>query len=449
MNLPAAFEKYLLLERLRSGRTAEVFIAKPVDVPGFDQLVALKRYPPRTQENRLASDEVLEDAQATGDLEHPNIVSVQDFGAIKRTPYVSMEYVRGVDLRALLARGEAASLPLSVPMAVFLASQVCAALEHAHQREVIHGRVSPAKVLLSFQGDVKLLGFGLPGRSAQDLRADPRLDVGAVGFLLDQLLARARPKGPRVLEWVVKQAMSADPSRRPPHCGVLQEDLFQFLVSDDTFYAAEDLGAFLRSAFAAELEQDRARPERYAAEAEPKRPAPRPRISKNAGSPLRPRRSRSDTDEAPAGDADVDVHQERTVVVNVASFVDPRRRFATAPDPPPPGPVPQRADEDEDEADELQASDFTFVKPFPTRLPRRESGGTEQAASSGAPRPPPLRRGRKKAAEAPEEDSPMLTAEDFTFVKRAPLLPEIPDEEPPREKGPAKPPESTRGRRKK
>ena len=158
---------YKIVRKLSAGGMAEVFLARQI---GMDKPVAVKRIQRKFLESRhLAIDMFLNEAKIAGRLMHPNIVQVLDVGEVGGALYLAMEYVRGKDLRdackMLQANGE--MMPLGV--ACYIIRDVALALHHAYwtqdlegkQMAVVHRDVSPHNVILSFDGAVKLLDFGV------------------------------------------------------------------------------------------------------------------------------------------------------------------------------------------------------------------------------------------------------------------------------------------------
>src|SRR5450631_2399486 len=97
------------------------------------------------------------EAQSAGGLQHPNIVTIYDMGEEKGTPYIAMEFVEGESLEQLIAGRP--DLPLSLKLTY--AIQACRAFDYAHKRGIVHRDIKPGNVILSKEGTVKVVDFGI------------------------------------------------------------------------------------------------------------------------------------------------------------------------------------------------------------------------------------------------------------------------------------------------
>jgi serine/threonine protein kinase len=162
--------KYKIVRRLSAGGMAEVFLAKQVGIGGFEKLVALKRIQRQLLETRHQAIELfLNEAKIAGRLTHPNIVQVLDVGEVQGALYLAMEYVHGKDLRNVIRKLQQGRAIMPLGEALYVVREVAQALHHAYwstdmtgQRlSVVHRDVSPQNVILSYDGTVKLLDFGV------------------------------------------------------------------------------------------------------------------------------------------------------------------------------------------------------------------------------------------------------------------------------------------------
>jgi serine/threonine-protein kinase len=220
MTPPIPFGRFLLVERLAVGGMAEVFAAVERGDPA-GRLYAVKRILPTLAEDRELVRMFLDEARLVVQLDHPGIVPIHELGKLGAGYYIAMDYVAGRDLRAVAGafrrRGE--RLPLEI--AAHVVSRAADALDHAHrgraadgaELRVVHRDVSPANVLVGFDGTVRLIDFGIAqaahrraGGAAvlrgkfgymspemvRGLPVDRRSDVFALGVVLHELLSGER-----------------------------------------------------------------------------------------------------------------------------------------------------------------------------------------------------------------------------------------------------------------
>lgn len=152
---PIPFGRYLLLERINVGGMAEVFKAKSFGVEGFERIVAVKRILPTLAEDDEFTTMFVDEARIASQLTHQNIVQIYELGKHDDTFYISMEYVGGRDLRAVLDWHRNKRTPMEVGKACFITSRICEALEYAHRKrdpagrdlKIIHRDVTPQNVI--------------------------------------------------------------------------------------------------------------------------------------------------------------------------------------------------------------------------------------------------------------------------------------------------------------
>jgi len=167
--LPCKFGDYYLIKKIATGGMAEVFLAQARSATGPDKYVALKLIHPRYQENENFHKMIVEEAKIAIQLTHKNIGQVFDLGHHDKKYFIVMEYVDGYDLSRLLATCNAAGLQVPFPMVAFIGREACAALSYAHNKRdrnsiafnLIHRDMSPQNLMLSFEGECKLIDFGI------------------------------------------------------------------------------------------------------------------------------------------------------------------------------------------------------------------------------------------------------------------------------------------------
>ena len=240
------FGKYLLQRKLAEGGMAELFLAKQTGMEGFEKLVVVKRILAH-----LAADEsflhmFLNEARVAARLNHPNVVQIFDLGKIDEQYFIAMEYVHGEDLRALIREaGERDARP-PLALACRIVADTLAGLHYAHTRVgadgkplgLVHRDVSPQNVIVTYEGTVKLVDFGiakatravnaaqtqaglLKGKysymapeQARGLGVDARSDVFCAGVLLWELATWQR-LFKRSTEMATLMAVAEEPIRAP------------------------------------------------------------------------------------------------------------------------------------------------------------------------------------------------------------------------------------------
>src|SRR3954469_5170554 len=133
--------------------------------PALDRFVALKILPPQIAKGPSFPERFNREARALARLNHPNIVSVHEFGQVGGLPYFLMELVDGLNLRQLERAGK-----LSPREALQIVPQICAALQFAHDEGVVHRDIKPENILVDKKGRVKIADFGIAkiiGREAE------------------------------------------------------------------------------------------------------------------------------------------------------------------------------------------------------------------------------------------------------------------------------------------
>jgi len=146
-------DRYEIVQRVGRGGMADVFLARDVLL---DRPVAVKVLFPEYATDPAFVERFRREAQAAANLNHPNIVSVYDWGRVGNTYFMAMEYVEGRTLADILRSDQA----LTSAQAADIAGEVAAALSFAHRNGVVHRDVKPANILIGSTGVVKLAAFG-------------------------------------------------------------------------------------------------------------------------------------------------------------------------------------------------------------------------------------------------------------------------------------------------
>lgn len=189
MNLPIAFGKYLLIERIATGGMAEVFKAKAFGIAGFEKIVAIKRIHPHLSLDQEFVNMFIDEARIASALTHPGIVQIFDLGKIEDTYFIAMEYVDGVTLEKYIHSDIDESEKLLI--SCYIVKEISSALHYAHTKtapdgtpmNIVHRDISPQNVLLSEDGLVKLTDFGVAKARLRISRTEPGMTKGKYPYM--------------------------------------------------------------------------------------------------------------------------------------------------------------------------------------------------------------------------------------------------------------------------
>jgi serine/threonine protein kinase len=300
------FGRYRLLGLLGQGGMGRLYIAERRGVQGFVKIVALKRILPHLADSAQLREMFLNEARIAARLEHPNIVATYELGEVEGKYFISMEYLPGEDLSAVIARCQGTpAIPIEIAAA--LAQQAAQGLQYAHDARdgqgrligLVHRDVNPRNIFVTYHGVLKLLDFGMvrnpagpksvPGtfkgkygycapEQLEGGRVDSRTDVFCLGIVLWESLTGSRlfdartdaetidavrsrhveaptalrPEVPRTLEEIALRALARDPARRYQSAQEMSEALDRFLIERKTQPTAVTVGQWMESIFGAE-----------------------------------------------------------------------------------------------------------------------------------------------------------------------------------------------------
>lgn len=215
----ARIGKYELLNPLGTGGMAQVMVARTVNPGGVSRLVALKRILPKLADDEVIVKQFLDEAKLGMRLNHPNLITIYDFGQGNGSYFIAMELVAGVDFDHVVYWPHG---PLPEGLVSAVVSQALEGLHHAHEAKgddglgmgLVHRDLSPHNLMVGFDGRVKVLDFGvakmrnartvtLPGivkgkplymspEQATAERIDRRSDLFSVGLILHEALTGTR-----------------------------------------------------------------------------------------------------------------------------------------------------------------------------------------------------------------------------------------------------------------
>jgi serine/threonine protein kinase len=221
---PHLFGKFFLLQRLAIGGMAEIYRARMPGADGFEKELVVKRILRARAQDRNFTRMLVNEAKLTVQLTHSSIAQVYECGRIEGDYFISMELVNGVSMKEMMhAFGRAGAL-LSPEQSIFIVLQLMQGLAYAHRKadpagkplQIVHCDVSPDNCLLSWEGELKLLDFGIaraatglsnykegmlmgklgyvaPEQASLEKRWDHRVDIFAAGIILYELLTKQKP----------------------------------------------------------------------------------------------------------------------------------------------------------------------------------------------------------------------------------------------------------------
>jgi serine/threonine-protein kinase len=295
--------RYRITERVAAGGMAEVFRGIAESMQGFKKNIAIKRILPNLTKNKKFVAMFLDEARLSLSLQHANIVQVFDIGHTEDTYFIVMEYVDGVDLKALTEWRRRIGRRIPVAHTLYVVMEICKGLSYAHEMlnpetgrplGIVHRDISPPNVLISKQGEVKVVDFGLAKATSQIETTDPgvvkgkmsylspeaargeevdnRADIFAVGILLYEMLTGKRlfygetdyqtvelvrnakipplkAQNPQVepeLEDVVRKALARRADDRYPSATDLQDALAHYAYSRGLKVISRDIADLVR-----------------------------------------------------------------------------------------------------------------------------------------------------------------------------------------------------------
>ena len=249
------FPNYTVISLLGRGGMGAVYKAKQT---ALDRLVAIKLLPLEISVDKDFADRFVREARAMAKLNHPNIITVHDFGTTSEGHlYFVMEYVEGANLADLIHQ-----VGLEPAQALAIVEQVCTALAYAHGKGIVHRDIKPANVMIDTESQVKVADFGLarltdpsaeqmghtmtgtvmgtPDYMAPEqmkgMNVDHRADIYSLGVMVYEMLCKEVPRGafeppsvrggcdPRIDPIVIK-AMQPNPERRYQNTQEMKTDV--------------------------------------------------------------------------------------------------------------------------------------------------------------------------------------------------------------------------------
>ena len=305
MNEPFEFEKfgrYILVKKIAMGGMAEIFLAKTEKKEDVSQFVVLKRILPQFSSNRKFREMFKMEGKITSHLRHNNMVYHHEFGVEKGIYYIVMEHISGCSLKEFLNKTRKSSSKFPIPIAVSIAQSIASALHYIHNSvdpetgkllSLIHRDVTPHNIMIGFNGDIKLIDFGIAKVSGVDLtnsgvvkgkfsymspeqisgvKIDYKSDIFSLGVVLWELLSgrklfsgdniqsvfgkikdchlpsmsHTRPGIPPQLMLILKKMLEKNCNARYQHANAIEKDLHLFLNKKYPNFSQVDCQNFIR-----------------------------------------------------------------------------------------------------------------------------------------------------------------------------------------------------------
>ena len=298
--------KYTLLKKIATGGMAEIWVATAT-ASGVRRVCVVKRILPHLAETPDFVRMFLDEASLVATLTHPNIAQLYDVGEAAGSPFIAMEYLHGADVRAI-KRALRAHEPPRMPLdhAVHIGIGAAAGLHHAHELvgldgrvlNIVHRDISPQNLLVTYDGGVKVLDFGIAKSDARETETqagtvkgkvpymspeqclceplDRRSDIYSLGVVLYELTTGQRihplgaseyemiraivegtvtpptsvdPTYPKALEAIVLGCLAKDRRRRYPTARALQADLDAFAREERLAVSSLSLSSYMAELF--------------------------------------------------------------------------------------------------------------------------------------------------------------------------------------------------------
>ncbi|HYH98705.1 serine/threonine-protein kinase [Hyalangium sp.] len=307
--------RYSLLARLAIGGMAEIWLARQAGPKGFEKFVVIKRILDGLGTDPEFVGMFLDEARIAAQLNHPHIVQIFDLGEEAGAFYIAMEYLPGENLAAIARAGSRQGKALPIPLAVRIIANAAEGLAYAHAKTgadgvllgIVHRDVSPQNILVTYDGLVKVVDFGIAKAASRESQTmagqvkgktaymspeqargqtlDARSDIFALGIILFELVTGSRlfqfpdpltalkvvasddpiplahersPDVPEALSRIIARALARDPAQRYPTARHFQNALEEWLRTQQDVPGSAELGQYMSERFSARI-QERAR----------------------------------------------------------------------------------------------------------------------------------------------------------------------------------------------
>ncbi|HEY6106281.1 MAG TPA: serine/threonine-protein kinase, partial [Anaeromyxobacteraceae bacterium] len=306
--------KFFLLQRLAVGGMAEIYRAKVAGAGGFEKELVVKRILPARAQDQGFIKMLVNEAKLTVQLTHSNVAQIYECGAIDHQYFIAMELVNGVTMKDMMSTFKRAGVALTPEQSIYLVLQLLQGLDYAHRKtdpqghplKIVHCDVSPDNALISYQGELKLLDFGIaraatglsnykegmlmgklgyvaPEQASVEKAWDHRVDIFAAGILLYELLTKQKPfpkatdveslvqsrkakvlppttiddRLPRDIDPILLRALAYDPEKRYPEARSFADALVDVLFPTPHSAVQDLLGSQMHQVYADRIAKQR------------------------------------------------------------------------------------------------------------------------------------------------------------------------------------------------
>jgi serine/threonine protein kinase len=310
------FGRYFLLDQIAQGGMAEIYRARSASVDGSGRLTVIKRIQAGYGQNAEFLQMFKSETKVTMGFSHPNVVQVRNYGEEQKQPYIEMEFVDGKNLRQFLSRFNERKQVFPIDIAAYIIEQSAAGIHYAHSfrdqitgepLNIIHRDISPQNILISYEGHVKIIDFGIAkattnseatragvikGKpsylSPEQISGEPldhRCDIFALGTVLWELLtgrklfagendlavlkliesastyvkppSSVNPNVPKELDAIVMKALNRMREKRYQTAEEMQRALHRFVYAHNPDFSSSDLSQYAKELFKIEIVEDR------------------------------------------------------------------------------------------------------------------------------------------------------------------------------------------------
>jgi serine/threonine-protein kinase len=308
------FGRYLILDHLVDGGMAKICRARFLGGESVDKVVAIKMVQAQHSKDEAFKTMFMDEIKVTFGLLHPNVIQTYDYGLNRGQLFVAMEYCDGRNLKEFLEKLKERKFVFPVEISTYIISQACQGLYYAHtfrdkltgkEANIIHRDISPHNIMLTYDGAVKIIDFGIAKSQTnseatqagtikgklsylapeylEGLELDPRYDQFALGITLWEMLCSRKlfkenndlavlkkiqeckivapssinPNVPKELDEIVLKALSKDRSKRFDNLDQMNRALMKFLYARFPDFNSTDLSYFSQELFRDEIKKDR------------------------------------------------------------------------------------------------------------------------------------------------------------------------------------------------